>query len=95
MADDTYTVKEMIEEFRAENNRRFDKVDAAQAHTNGDVGLLKLKHAELRGGIRVFCIVFSVIVLPLLVYVWDQAQHQKSRLEAISNYQQKYETNNK
>lgn len=91
MSDDSYTVKEMIEEFRAENNRRFDKVDAAQAHTNGDVGILKLKYAELRGGMRVFVIIFSVIVIPLLVYVWNQALKQKSRLDTLSTYQQKYE----
>lgn len=90
---DSYSVKEMIEEFRAENNRRFDKVDAAQAHTNGDVSILKMWRGYITGAVSVII----VIVIPLLVYVWNQAQKQRSKLEALSNYQQLYEitTNDK
>lgn len=89
--DQTYSIKEMIDELRKDVNARFDKVDEAQAHTNGDVGALKLRNAFLSGGL----VVIALIVIPLIVYVWNQAQDNRSKLETISNQQQFYgESNN-
>ncbi len=85
--EDSYSFKEIIAEFRKEMAERFDKVDDAQAHTNGDVSDLKVWKAFLTGGLAVV----TLIVIPLLVYVWQQSQHQ---LQTIDTYKQKYEVNN-
>lgn len=84
---ESYTIQQALNDFREENNRRFDKVDAAQAHTNGDVTDLKMWRGYLTGGVTVI----AIIVIPLLVYVWQQSQSQSSQLQSLSNYQQKYQ----
>lgn len=92
------TTKEFIEEVRKDivdrinrsdivSAERFSRIDVAQAHTNGDVTSLKLWRAFLGGGLAII----TLLVIPLLVYVWNQSQEQRSRLEVLSNYQQKYE----
>lgn len=87
MSDDSYSIKEELAAFRQENNRRFDKVDAAQAHTNGDVSSLKIWKGVLTGALAVI----TLIVIPLIVYVWEQSQDSRSKIEALSNYQQQYQ----
>lgn len=87
-SEDTYTVKEMLEEIRRDFTVRFDKMDAAQAHTNGDVRKSKLDIAFMKGSIAVIV----VIVIPMGVYIWNQSQKQKSKLEALSTFVQTYET---
>lgn len=89
MNPDTYTVKEMIDEFRRDVSQRFDKVDIAQAHTNGDVGRLKLRSAFLTGGLSVI----AILVIPLIVYIWNQTQSSQLRLQSLTNQQQYYENN--
>lgn len=95
MPEEVYSIKEMLTEFRKdvsnsfnEVDKRFDKVDEAQSHTNGDVSSLKIWKGVLTGALSVI----TLIVIPLLVYVWSQAQDQRTKLDALSTYQQQYET---
>lgn len=92
------TTKEFIEEVRKDivdrinrsdivSGERFSRIDVAQAHTNGDVSALKMWRGYITGALAVI----TVIVIPLLVYVWNQAQKQRSKLDALSNYEQSYE----
>lgn len=89
MSEDNYSIKEMIADFREENNRRFDEVDAAQAHTNGDVSNLKIWRGYLTGATAVIV----VLVIPLIVYVWNQSQ-DKVTAQTLSAYSQLYGTTN-
>lgn len=87
--NETFSIKEMIKELRIENNKRFDKVDSAQAHTNGDVTTLKIWRGYITGGLAVI----TILVIPVLIYVIKQNFDTRSQLQTISDQQQTYEIN--
>lgn len=87
--NETFSIKEMIKELRVENNKRFDKVDSAQAHTNGDVTILKIWRGYITGGLAVI----TILIIPVLIYVIKQNLDTRSQLQTISDQQQTYETN--
>lgn len=86
MSKESYSVKEVIAEFRQEMKERFDAVDEAQAHTNGDVKSLKLWKAFLTGGMTII----SAMVIPLLIYVWGQSKSNTDNIQALINSKQSY-----
>lgn len=81
MPEESYSIKEMITEMRSDINIRFDKVDAAQAHTNGDVSSLKIWKGVLTGALTIV----TSMVIPLVVYVWSEAQTNKTALQSLSS----------
>lgn len=86
---ESYSIKEMISEFRHDVNARFDDVDNAQAHTNGDVSNLKVWRGYITGGLAVV----TLILVPLLVYVLKQSIDARAQLQTLNNHSQSYETN--
>lgn len=87
MNEEGYSTKEWIAELSKDMNLRFDKVDEAQAHTNGDVTNLKMWRGYITGGLTVI----SALVIPLVIYVWNTSQKVQSRLETLSSMHQTYE----
>jgi len=75
-----YSIKEIIQEFRDEVKGRFDKVDEAQAHTNGDVKALKVWRGFITGGLAVI----TVIVVPLVIYIYTEQQNTTKLLSTIN-----------
>lgn len=84
---ESYSIKEMIAEFRKDVNTRFDSVDDAQAHTNGDVSNLKVWRGYITGGLAVV----TLILVPLLVYVLKQSIDARTQLQTLNNQSQSYE----
>lgn len=84
--EDSFSIKEMITEFRNDVKEEFLEVKAKQDHTNGDVTMLKIWRGYLTGAIGVIII----LVIPLVVYVWNQAEKVQSKLTSIENYKQTY-----
>lgn len=83
MSDDSYTIKEMLQEFRDDVKERFDAVDRAQKYTNGNVKEHAMQLAMIKGGLAIV----AIIVIPLVVYVWTTEQNHARQLQVLSDNQ--------
>jgi len=81
---ENFTIKEVLEGFEERVLARFDKVDQAQAHTNGNVRRLQMWRAFITGGL----LVISAMVIPLVIYVWNQNRTQMEASNKLTNNNQ-------
>lgn len=86
MAEEGYSIKEMIQEFRADVSQRLDGIQDRVDKTNGRVKSLEIRNATLTGGIAVI----SLIVIPLLVYIWNDYRDKIDYISEIRSEAQEF-----
>lgn len=101
MADEVYTIKEMIQEFREENNKRFDTVDKRldgidmkQAYANGRTRKLELWRSALVGaGMIIAAIgpVFTILYVQNVVNDYSDKNNERTAKEVVSLIEDKYD----
>lgn len=86
MKDEYPTIKDVIQEFRDDMTDRLNKIDQKQATANGRVGKLEIRSAYITGGLAII----SILVIPLLVYIWNENLNAQRQIQSLTINQQEY-----
>lgn len=68
MPEESYSIKEMIKEFRDDMGTRFDAVDLKVNTTNGRVKKLELREAYIKGALGII----GVMIVPILIFIAER-----------------------